>query len=304
MRASLAPQRRTDLEPDCEALVLQLGAARPIYVAVCYRPPGADGDVTKLAELVRRLRLTNRPLLIAGDFNLPEIQWLADGRPVLLKRTAPAVTFLDCLAECDVTQSVTAPTRGSATLDLVLSCGGPETSEVLSESESVFDSDHLAVTSRLAVDVRASPRATRTKAYNYKRADFDSLRAALRLVPRAMLSDCSVDDAVSMFYDFVFAAVADHVPLVELRNKYPPWFDRAVRALLRDKGIAHRQKRRYPTPDNVARNAALRSEFKRLVTVKYRDYLVSLVRKYRDYLVSLVRNSRTIPNAIGRLFGP
>ena len=70
-----------------------------------------------------------------GDFNLPEIQWLADGRSVLLKRTAPAVTFLDCLTS-----------RGSATLDLVLSCGGPVTSEVLSESESVFDSDHRAVT--------------------------------------------------------------------------------------------------------------------------------------------------------------
>ena len=58
---------------------------------------------------------------------------------------------------------------------------------------------------RLAEDVRASPRATRTKAYNYKRADFDSLRAALRLVHWAMLSDCSVDDAVPMFCDFAFA---------------------------------------------------------------------------------------------------
>ena len=58
---------------------------------------------------------------------------------------------------------------------------------------------------RLAADFKPSPRATRTKAYNYKRADFDSLRAALRLVPWTMLSDCSVDDAVPMFCDFAFA---------------------------------------------------------------------------------------------------
>lgn len=50
----------------------------------------------------------------------------------------------------------------------------------------------------------------------------------------------------SFFYDIVFAAVNDHVPMVELRQKFPPWFTRTVRDLLREKEQAHKRKKLTP----------------------------------------------------------
>ena len=55
-----------------------------------------------------------------------------------------------------------------------------------------------------------------------------------------------VNSAVELFYDVVFAAVNDHVPMVELRQKFPPWYSRTVRDLLREKERAHRRKKAVP----------------------------------------------------------
>ena len=72
--------------------------------------------------------------------------------------------------------------------------------------------------------------------YNYKDADFTGLRRALNLIPWNILNNLDVDSAVCMFYDLVFAAISDHVSLIELRQKFPPWFNRSVHNLLREKG--------------------------------------------------------------------
>ena len=55
-----------------------------------------------------------------------------------------------------------------------------------------------------------------------------------------------VNSAVELFYDIVFAAVTDNVPMIEIRQKFPPWFDSTVRDLLREKEQAHKRKRQTP----------------------------------------------------------
>ena len=119
------------------------------------------------------------PFLLVGDFNLPEISW-GTGEAVITRCSSRAVTFIDALTECEATQSVTSATRGESVLDLTISRGGVAISEV---RDQLFASDHLVVDTRFAVTVGTSPRATRSRAYDYKRADFVGLRRALRLIP-------------------------------------------------------------------------------------------------------------------------
>ena len=108
------------------------------------------------------------------------------------------------------------------------------------------------------------------------------MRRALSLIPWDILKCIDVDNAVSLFYDIVFAAVTDHVPMIELRQKYPPWFDRAARDLLREKEAAHKRKKRRPSDDNVAAHARIRADLKLHTDVKYREYLLCLVREFKD----------------------
>ena len=96
------------------------------------------------------------------------------------------------------------------------------------------------------------------------------------------MEDMEVNSAVQLFYDFVFAAIDDHVPVVQLRRNYPPWYDRDVRQLLREKEKAHRRKKVCPSPENVAVHARIRTEFKRLSDHNYRSYLTGLMGEFKD----------------------
>ena len=108
------------------------------------------------------------------------------------------------------------------TLDLAIASGGAVVSEV---RDKLFESDHLVVQTVFAVNTGVAPRATRSKVYNYKRADFAGLKRALSLLPWDLLHCLDVDAAVMLFYDFSFAAINDYVPMITLRNTFPPWFD-------------------------------------------------------------------------------
>ena len=241
---------RPDLERHCEALVVQVGTTAPALLAVCYRPPNVDRAVAQVADLLRGLHRTGCPFLLVGDFNMPEISWSTE-EAVISRRSNRAVIFVDAVTECEANQSVTSATRGENVLDLAISRGGVAVSEV---RDQLFPSDHLAVDTRFAVTVGNTHRATRSRVYDYKRADFVGLRRALRLLPWHMLEGMEVDAAVELFYDLVFAAVNDYVPMIEMRHRYPPWFDRHVRNLLRKKELAHRRKR-DPSAENITAHA-------------------------------------------------
>ena len=118
--------------------------------------------------------------------------------------------------------------------------------------------------------------------YSYKRADFVALRRVLRSVPWTLLECMDVDSAVDLFYDIVFAAINDHIPMIEPRQKFPPWFSRTVRDLLREKEQAFKRKKANPSAANIEEHARARTEFKRAASASYSDYLTGLVGKFRE----------------------
>ena len=278
VRTSLSPVHRPDLETDCESLVVQLGTSRPVLLSVCYRPPDADRAMGEIVRLLRGLHTIGRPFVLAGDFNLPELTWTG-GEAVFQRRSRRAESFVDVVAECEARQSVISPTRSGNYLDLVISRGGAVASELC---DNIFSSDHEAVETRYMADIGVAPRVTRTKVYNYKRAYFDGFRRSLGVLPWSLLDNCDVDDAVSMFYDLVLAAVNDHVPIVELRRKFPPWYDRTVRDLLREKEQTHRRKKAHPTQENIEAHSRARAAFKRQADQSYCEYLLGLTRDFKD----------------------
>ena len=60
--------------------------------------------------------MTNHPLFIVGDFNLPDINWDV---PISLGSPSHDL-FLNCVMQNGLTQIVTHPTHGSNCIGLVL----------------------------------------------------------------------------------------------------------------------------------------------------------------------------------------
>ena len=146
----------------------------------------------------------------------------------------------------------------------------------------MFASDHLERCPRFHVKTPTIPRITRTSGFNYRAADFNQLRTALRCLPWFLLNDLDVDSATELFYDLLNAAIADYVPTVSRSRRLPPWFDRDVQCALRDKNLAHRLKKSQPTPEHDLAFSRARAEFKRAADSKYREYLLSLVKDFPD----------------------
>ena len=114
-----------------------------------------------------------------------------------------------------------------------------------------------------------------------------------------------VDSATDTFYDLVNAAIADYVPTVELGARFPPWFDRDVKAALRRKEALFKTKKSTSSPENISAFSQARSEFKSLVNHRYRSYLMGLVsdfksnpKRFWSFIKSLKSSSRTSPSLV------
>ena len=277
---SLSPERREALEPsDAEMLVVEARTAPPLLLAVCYCPP--DNSAALVATMAGLCQLVaaspGKTVVAVGDFNVPDVAWTASAGggavPVVARRSRRSAELLDGCHLAGLQQHVTAPSRGVNYLDLVLS-----NSQNLSATvqEGVFPSDHKEV----VCDVRAVrgpvPVVNRSTALNYKRADWTGLRAVLRLTPWNVLDGLPVNDATALFYDLLNAAITDHIPLVQLRGRQPPWFDGEIRAALKEKEAAHRRLKKSRTPVTETLFRDKRRLFKRLARRKFYQYLKGL----------------------------
>ena len=114
----------------------------------------------------------------------------------------------------------------------------------------------------------------------------------------------NVNDGVDLFYDLVEAAVSDHVPTVSLSRKYPPWFDREVRAALREKEKAQVAKKRHPTSEKDSDFRSKRKIFKDLAAKKYTSYLVGLIGDFKNTpkrfwsFLKAVKMSKSLPSVM------
>ena len=212
---------------------------------------------------------------------MPDVGWVANGTngdggavPVLSRRSRRALELLDGCYLAGLIQHVHRPTRGANFLDLTLS----NSQDVLTVvRDGVFPSDHREVVCELRTVRVPAPVVSRSSALNYKRADWAGLRQALRLIPWGVLDGLPIDAATELFYDLLSAAVRDFIPLVQLKRRRPPWFERELRAALKEKEAAHRRMKAAGTPDSRELFREKRRIFKSMANDRYVKYLNELV---------------------------
>jgi len=97
-----------------------------ILVGCVYRPPlaesGVNLEISKSIGYASRLCKTDssKHLLVAGDFNFPDIKWNQEGGFCTNKGRPSSLEFLNTLSKNFLTQHVLEPTFKSNTLDLVI----------------------------------------------------------------------------------------------------------------------------------------------------------------------------------------
>ena len=117
-----------DIKSDAELLWIdvQLKNQRKLLLSTFYRPPSSDDEYLKLFDAslldihTRTANDRNPPIIVGGDFNLPDINWEHNCVSASSSKNKLHNSFLSTLADHNLSQMVTEPTRKDHILDLML----------------------------------------------------------------------------------------------------------------------------------------------------------------------------------------
>ena len=114
VRAEVVSLREKDLETEREILWIKLNIAsnKNLYVGAYYRPNVTDEQsFNSLAQSLAKLLRDSSQVWLAGDMNLPGLEWpLAQLKPVCCSPSQYTL-FLDILTNHGLTQVIDQPTR-------------------------------------------------------------------------------------------------------------------------------------------------------------------------------------------------
>ena len=77
VKTDLMPQRRADLETNCECTVVQIGVGSCL-VGCMYRTPNNNICILKVIRYITLMFQTGLPYFICRDFNLSCLKWSFD----------------------------------------------------------------------------------------------------------------------------------------------------------------------------------------------------------------------------------
>ena len=179
-----------------------------------YKPNVTDTHLLQpLFDALSFLRSLGKPLVVMGDFNLPDINWVS--------LTAPAINyqdkFLDCFNSNGLSQFVLEPTRGNNILDLVFS-NDPNLLQNIRIGDAIANSDHNSISFEISTPpITSSPPSARL---NWKKANLVNILCDLDLINWSIVfSKCNdIDELWHCFESACLKTIHEHVPLFSVRN--------------------------------------------------------------------------------------
>ncbi|GAB0208240.1 mitochondrial enolase superfamily member 1 [Grus japonensis] len=206
---------------------------RYILLGVCYRPPNQDEEADEafykqLAEVSQSLAL-----VLVGDFNLPDVCWKSNTAERKQSRR-----FLECVEDNFLTQLVSEPTRGGASLDLLFTNREGLVGDVVVRGRLGL-SDHEMIEFSIHGEVRRG--VSKTTTMDFQRADLGLLRTLVERVPwDTVLKGKGVQKGWAFFKKEVLKVQEQAVPMCRGTN----WRGRQLAWLKRELWLGLRKKRR------------------------------------------------------------
>lgn len=265
-------------------------------LGICYRPPDSDSSFCdSLHDALTTIKNTylNSNIFLFGDFNYPHINWAS----LSVSSHSPSKEskqFLDLTLDFNLHQTITHPTRGTHTLDLLLtSC--PDNIHSVTLLPGLSDHMFLHICTSLHSN-RRSP--TKKLITDYKRGNFDSINKELSF----------------FFTDFLGSYLTNTVhenwesyksTMLRLKNKYIPtivvksdsnniWFNKNLKHLLSRKKRLYRSAKLSQKQEAWERYHACAS--------KYLNELSAAKDKF--FSVDLLSILKTNPTKFWRILSP
>ena len=186
---------------------IQAAVHHPLIVIGAYRPTNNNGEyAANLTTSIKSItaQFPNSPIWVAGDLNLPDIDWTTNSIRSHQYLKSINNSFIDLASNLGMTQSVSFPTRIDNTLDVFLT----NRPSLISRCEPIP-----------VVDTNIMPRRQRyvqRKVYSWNRLNNDGLHRSLEGmaddVQRMLEQGSPVNDMWHCFSKGCCKAMNEHIP--------------------------------------------------------------------------------------------
>ena len=317
--ASHQPQ----LETDCEILWVKLetAGAKQTYIGAFYRPHENDNPSLENLNLsLDRLKNTNSNIYLAGDFNLPGIDWELGVTKFNSRSKGQHDFFLEILNDHNFCQIVKKPTRGPNILDLFLT-NNPSLIINQSNIPGLGDSDHdIVLIETLLKPIKNNK--TRVAKPQYNKTNWELFKLHMNNFSTSFLKmdheNMSVDDLWVTFKNELCTATTKFVPHKVFSSKKLPWITKYIILLIHRRGKLHIKIKRGKT-DLSTKYKLLKSKIKREMRKAYWNYIDSIIsynpdhspsemrsvnKKFWSFISSRKKDNITIPplKSLGKMF--
>uniref|UniRef100_A0A803T8Q3 Reverse transcriptase domain-containing protein n=1 Tax=Anolis carolinensis TaxID=28377 RepID=A0A803T8Q3_ANOCA len=276
------------------------GTQKDLVVGVYYRPPSQDEGLDEAFCQQLTKQAQRRDIVVMGDFNYPDICWKTNSA-----KSTKSNKFLTCLADNFMVQKVEEATRGSATLDLILT----NVEDLINTVEvvgSLGASDHVLL--QFAIQRNAETKTSQTRILDFKRADFQKMKELLSGIPwTPILKNKGVKDGWEFFKSEILKAQMQTVPTKKKNKtsaKKPEWMSKELLTELKLKSDMHKKwKRGEITKEEFKRIANSCREKVRKAKAQNELRLARDIKNNKKGFFAYVGRKRKKKEAIGPLQG-
>ncbi|XP_063915734.1 uncharacterized protein LOC135131813 [Zophobas morio] len=225
--------------PEIDLIGIKVQGNSTFTFVVIYIPPALHVDAyTQIFEYIESAIDFSNPVVIVGDFNIPELVDCASGR----NSSHIFNIYSHFISMNNLKQHNSVLNSNNRILDIVLT-----TDEVSAEvTNSNFplvreDAHHPCLDINLFIKDQSSnpfPRTSNTVKFNFRKADLVRLyNAFIETDWSEVLDTVDVETACSTFYDINHKLLNVYVPKCSSSAKtyYPPWFTKTIISSIKEK---------------------------------------------------------------------
>ena len=284
---NIISSRVQDYETDCEIIWVKLETShRNLFIAAYYRPNATDQpSLDKLSESLARLP-TNSNIWLAGDMNLPGINWTTTDLKTPCPSPSQHTQFIDILADNGLTQTVEQPTRGDNTLDL-LAVNNPTLVNRIEILPGLSDHDIVFA----EIDIRPKRYTQkRRKIPIYKKANWDKISQDMQVTHNKICKEkdrASADHLWTIFKTDLLHSVKNNIPhKTSSKKDRPPWINYKIRRLMNTRNRLHKKIRRntneHKQEEMIQKMKELKHAIRKETRTAYWNYIESIVEPRED----------------------
>ena len=231
---------------------MSIGSNLPLILCTVYVPPNPSDDYNiSLLNYLTELCSSSANVIIAGDFNLPDINWFS-----LTGMSFFSKLFCEFVFDNNLFQHVDSPTHVKGNiLDIVLSNTSNVSNLFVDSLNHLLNTDHYIIGFNIELSLQLQKTRQVVYVFDYRNAEMDNL---LSYLFDCDFSDCYRSNNIEYIWStikfHIYEAMTRYIPKVKVRRfSYPCWFTSDIKHHLNCVRTLRRKVKAHPTVYNISK---------------------------------------------------